>query len=127
MMRVSRGNTIAGQYAPPGNLIGVSHWACYHSASNFRDPDEFVTERWLGDERYEDDRKDAFKPFSDGPRNCIGINLAYAEMRLLLARLLWNFDMELCEESSDWMTGMKVYVVYQRPPLMTKLTPVTRE
>jgi aspirochlorine biosynthesis cytochrome P450 monooxygenase len=126
MMRVSRGNTIAGRYVPPGNLIGVTHWACYHSASNFKDPGKFVPERWLGDERYKDDRKDAFKPFSNGPRNCIGINLAYAEIRLILARLLWNFDMELCEESNDWVTGMKVYGVYQRPPLMIKLTRVAR-
>jgi len=127
MMRVSRGNTITGRYVPPGNLIGVSQWACYHSTSNFKDPDKFVPERWLGEERYKDDRKDAFKPFSHGPRNCIGINLAYAEMRLILARLLWNFDMELCEESNDWVTGMRVYAVYQRPPLMIKLTPVTRD
>lgn len=98
----------------------------YHSASNFKDPEEFVLERWLGDERYKDDRKDAFKPFSNRPRNCIGISLAYAEMKLILAHLLWYFDMELGKESSDWVTGMTVCAVYQRPPLMIKLTPVTR-
>jgi hypothetical protein len=28
-------------------------------------------------------------------------------MRLVLARLLWNSDMELYKESSDWVTIMK--------------------
>lgn len=127
IMRVSRGNVIAGRFVPPGTLVGVTHWASYHSTLNFKDPEDFVPERWLGDERYKGDRKEAFKPFSHGPRNCIGTNLAYAEMRLILARLLWNFDMGLCEESDDWVNGMKVYAVYQRPPLMVKLTPVTRD
>lgn len=46
--------------------------AAYHSEENFRDPDEFVPERFLGDERYKNDRFDVLQPFSYGPRNCIG-------------------------------------------------------
>lgn len=29
-------------------------------------------------------------------------SLAYAEMRLVLARMLWNFDMELHSSSLNW-------------------------
>lgn len=29
-------------------------------------------------------------------------SLAYAEMRLILARVLWNFDMELDPSSLEW-------------------------
>ncbi len=101
--------------------------ACYRSADNFRDPDKFVPERWLGDEHFKHDRKKALQPFSLGPRNCIGLHLAYAEMRIILARLIWNFDMELCVESKNWVDGMKVFMIYQRAPLMVKLTPVRRE
>jgi cytochrome P450 len=54
------------------------------------------------------------------------MNLAYAEMRVILARLLWNFDVELCEESRNWVEGIKVFMIYQRPPLMVKLSPVVR-
>lgn len=42
---------------------------------------------------------------SFGHRDCIGKNLAYAEMRLILARLLWNFELGLPEgqgSSMDW-------------------------
>jgi aspirochlorine biosynthesis cytochrome P450 monooxygenase len=121
-----QGNTIAGRFVPGDTSVGVSHWACYHSPENFRDPNKFAPERWLGDERYKDDRKKALQPFSLGPRNCLGINLAYAETRLILTRLLWNFDIEFCDESRDWMDGIKVFMVYQRPPLMIKLSPAVR-
>jgi len=30
------------------------------------------------------------------------LSLAYAEMRVILARMLWNFDMELQPESQNW-------------------------
>jgi cytochrome P450 len=121
-----QGNMIIGRFVPGGTLVSVSHWACYHSAENFQDPYDFAPERWLDGERYKDDRKNALQPFSLGPRNCLGINLAYAEMRVILARLVWNFDMELCEQSKNWVKGMKVFMIYQRPPLMVKLTPVVR-
>lgn len=111
---------------PGGTLVSVSHWSLYHSAQVFRDPYKFVPERWLGDERYKDDRKKALQPFSLGPRSCLGTNLAYAEMRLILARLIWNFDIELCGESDNWVEGIKVFMIYQRPPLKVKLTPVVR-
>jgi aspirochlorine biosynthesis cytochrome P450 monooxygenase len=120
------GNTIAGRFVPGGTLVTVCQKACNSSAENFRDPYEFVPERWLGDERYKDDRKKALQPFSLGPRNCIGMNLAYMEMRIILARLLWNFNMELCEESNNWADGVKVFMIYQRQPLLVKLTPVVR-
>lgn len=38
----------------------------------FKDPLEFVPERWLGDERYADDQRAAMQPFSVGPRDCVG-------------------------------------------------------
>jgi cytochrome P450 len=121
------GNVIAGRFVPPRTLVSISQKACYSSAENFRDPDKFAPERWLGDEYYKDDRKKALQTFSVGPRNCIGMNLAYVEMRVILARLLWNFDMKLCEESKDWSDGMKVFMIYQRKPLMVELTPVAMD
>lgn len=121
-----KGHMIAGRFVPGRTLVSVAHMATYRSPDNFRDPEKFVPERWMGDERYKDDRREALQPFSLGPRNCIGLHLAYAEMRIILARLIWNFDMELCEESKNWADGMKVFMIYQRAPLMVKLTKVAR-
>ena len=51
------------------------------------------------------------------------ISLAYAEMRLILARVLYNFDMELVDPSLDWMT-QKSYVLWSKPELPVYLKPV---
>lgn len=77
----------------------------------------------LYETRYANDNKAAFKPFSAGPRDCIGKNLAYAEMRLAIARLLWNFDMKLEQGQDDWVDKQKTFVVYEKGPLMVKLHP----
>ena len=52
-------------------------------------------------------------------------SLAYAEMRLILARMIWNFDMELAPESQGW-TDQLSFVVWDKPPLKVKLTPAAR-
>ena len=49
-------------------------------------------------------------------------SLAYAEMRSILARVFWNFDMELCEESANWK-DQKDFVMWDKPELMVQLTP----
>jgi hypothetical protein len=54
-------------------LISIPHWPMYRSALNFTLPDDFIPERWLGDPRFANDRREARKPFAFGPRNCIGM------------------------------------------------------
>lgn len=49
--------------------------------------------------------------------------LAYAEMKLILARLLFNFDLTLAEESTGWMDNQKAYNLWSKPPLFMHLTP----
>lgn len=44
----------------------------YHNPRLFKDPEVLVPERWLGDPRYDNDKRDAVQPFSVGPRNCVG-------------------------------------------------------
>ena len=47
-------------------------------------------------------------------------------MRLILARMIWNFDLELDESSRRWADNMKVYLLWEKPSLFVKLTPVVR-
>ena len=44
-------------------------------------------------------------------------SLANHEMRIILAKLLWNFDFELRPESENWI-DQKVYLLWVKPPLM---------
>jgi len=56
---------------------------------------------------------------------CFG-SLAYAEMRLILAKVLFNFDLELVDKTQEWMKGQKVFTLWEKPSLMVKLHPVKR-
>ncbi|KAK0119808.1 hypothetical protein ONS95_011240 [Cadophora gregata] len=114
------GATIDGVFVPGNKSVATSHLATYHSSRNFKDPLEFHPERFLGDKRYADDNMAALQPFSVGPRNCIGMNLAYAEIRSIATRVLWNFDIELCTESERWL-DQKMWLLWDKKPLMVKL------
>ncbi|KFY72655.1 hypothetical protein V499_07239 [Pseudogymnoascus sp. VKM F-103] len=118
----AEGAVINGKYVPPKTLVSVNQWASYHTEKNFREPNSFIPERWLGDSRFASDAKDVLQPFSVGPRNCIGKSLAYAEMRLILVRLLWNFDLQLVPDSKSW-EGQEMYILWQKDPLYITLTP----
>lgn len=50
------------------------------------------------------------------------ISLAYAEMRLILCKLLWHFDIRLCPEieQGNW-TDQEVWFFWAKPPLMATL------
>ncbi|KAJ6006631.1 hypothetical protein N7451_004575 [Penicillium sp. IBT 35674x] len=117
------GSTIDGQYIPEGITVACHHYASYHSASNFAFPHDFLPERWLGQNAYfNQDKRDVLQPFSLGPRNCLGKNLAYCEIRLILCKLLYHFDLTLCPESANWI-DQKVYFLWDKPRLMVTLQP----
>lgn len=117
------GAIIDSAFVPGGVTVGVNHLSAYLSSGNFHRADEFLPERWLGGKEGEfaGDARDAFQPFSVGPRSCLGKNLARAEMRIMLARLLWRFEMELGEESRGWLVRQRVYGFWVKPRLMCKL------
>lgn len=46
--------------------------------------------------------------------------MAYHEMRLIMTRVLYTFDLELCPESKDW-TDQECYTLWEKKPLMCKM------
>lgn len=104
----------------------MHQFAAYHSPANFHDPQAFHPERWLPEE-YSDpsspfynDRRGVHKPFSYGRRDCIGRNLAFLEMRLIMALLLWNFDLTLDEGMGQWHK-QKIFALWEKPELRVHL------
>ncbi|KAL4781966.1 cytochrome P450 [Aspergillus varians] len=118
------GAMVSGCYVPGGVSVSVGHYSTFRSPSNFARPHEFLPQRWLEREQSESefaqDKITALQPFSYGPRACIGRNLAYAEMRTILAKLLWHFNISLDERSAAWV-DVKSYVVWEKKPLLVKL------
>lgn len=47
-------------------------------------------------------------------------------MRLIMAKVLFEFDLELQPESEDWLARNKVFTLWEKPPLMVSLRPVRR-
>ncbi|KAH7372153.1 cytochrome P450 [Cadophora sp. MPI-SDFR-AT-0126] len=117
------GDTILGKYLPPGIDVGVSYWANHHDPANWALVESFIPERWLGDPRFVNDAKASFIAFSAGPRTCLGMNLAYAEMRLTIAKLIWHFDLRLSDECEGWVDRTKHYLNWVKEPLMIYFVP----
>ncbi|PWY74295.1 cytochrome P450 ClCP1 [Aspergillus heteromorphus CBS 117.55] len=87
------GATVAGHPLPAGVIVSIPPFATYRAPRNFVHPADFAPERWLGGERFGNERKDGFHPFSLGAHNCPGQNLAWLELRVILARLCWRYDL----------------------------------
>ncbi|MCJ1264291.1 hypothetical protein MMC22_004162 [Lobaria immixta] len=118
---------ISGYQVPGWTCVGVHPLSATVSKVNFAKPNAFIPERWLPSSTeaplspFHNDRRDVVQPFSVGPRSCLGKPLAYNEMRVILARLLWNFDLELCAESKDTWTQQYTYTLWEKRPLMCRL------
>lgn len=50
-------------------------------------------------------------------------SLAYAESRLILARMIWNFDLKIADDSRRWLEDSEMYMIWQKDPLHVYLTP----
>ncbi|KAI0882407.1 putative cytochrome P450 [Annulohypoxylon maeteangense] len=123
------GDQIAGQFVAGGSFVEVQHWAMNHSKENWKDPWTFNPDRFLAtpeEAAKAGNKLEALQAFNVGPRNCIGRNLAYAEMRLILARIIYEFDIELSNESQRWIERQKTFALWERIPLYVHLTPVKR-
>jgi cytochrome P450 len=119
------GKLICGKWVPGGTLVAVDIFSANISSYNFALPNHFVPERWLPEgnnkpEIFNNDKLDAVQTFSFGPRNCIGRNLAMMEIKLILVRLLREFDIELEEESKDWIDRVKACEFFIKPNLMVR-------
>ncbi|KAL5120168.1 hypothetical protein ACEQ8H_001994 [Pleosporales sp. CAS-2024a] len=95
------GLEIDGQHIPAGVDVGVPIYAIHHNPACFPRPFDYLPERWLSDPCLNPlhdrlpDAQAAFNPFSIGPRGCIGKGLAYVELTVTIARVLYEFDMRL--------------------------------
>ncbi|RFU79370.1 cytochrome p450 [Trichoderma arundinaceum] len=66
------GDTLGGYFVPPGTDIDIWYWTMFHHPDYWVQAEDFIPERWLGDPRFENDKRQIFTPFSVGPRGCIG-------------------------------------------------------
>lgn len=106
------GITVEDHYIPEGCVVLTPHYTIQRSPRAYEKPNEFIPERWTTQPQLILD-KTAFFPFLTGRFGCIGKQLAYNEMRTVVARMVLTFDVAfapgedgrtLLEDSQDHFT-----------------------
>lgn len=93
------GVVIDGTWFPEGTELGVPSWSLNRRAEYFNDPLVYKPERWVPADQGGEGLQvgigeaAAFMPFGQGRYACLGRHLAMQEVTLILARLIWLFDM----------------------------------
>ena len=92
---------------PPGTPMSMTGILIHFDEIVFPDPLAFKPERWLGDNASVENRKKYLVPFTRGTRQCLGMNLAYAELYLTLALLFRRYGgMEVRMEGDIGWLGL---------------------
>ena len=82
-----------GGYLVPGNTsVAVSFFVLHHLPEVWPEPKKFDPDRFSPEGNV---LRSAYFPFSFGPRTCIGQTFAQFEARVLMARLLQEFELTL--------------------------------
>lgn len=105
-------------------MVTTQPVALAYSENSFHDPHGWHPERWLPDAAtnpkspYYNDRRKATRPFGVGPYNCVGEPLAWAQMRLLVAKMIWAFDFTPAATGNskiEWEKQKMYGVVFKQP------------
>ena len=87
---------IGGFHVPAGAVIAICIYALHRHPAFWEDPDHFDPERFTP-ERSAARHKNAYMPFSIGPRRCIGSDFGLLESSLILTCIAQRFELRLIE------------------------------
>ncbi|KAI1817362.1 cytochrome P450 [Poronia punctata] len=125
MMRKSRDGPVAyGDYLiPDGYYFSMTTYHTHRDTAVWEAPDEFRPERWQGSSSPVALNGEPLAKyhvgFGRGPRMCLGLNLARAELFIGLAVLFRRCDLELFESTRE-AVDMKAEYVIPVPSLKSK-------
>ncbi|KAK1524050.1 cytochrome P450 3A9 [Colletotrichum costaricense] len=97
---------LCGYDLPPHTVVSASYRDLHRNEAFWPQAVRFWPERWLSEDKRDGapaPDMDAYYPFSGGKHSCIGINFAWAEMRMVAANLLQRFDvLEVPDQDIDF-------------------------
>ncbi|KAJ3521437.1 hypothetical protein NMY22_g12317 [Coprinellus aureogranulatus] len=100
---------IGGHMVPQGTVVAMSHFFMHANPDIFPEPEKFDPERWLKEDSVE--LANYLVPFSKGQRQCIGMNLGWVELYLILGNLFRKVELELVdttEKDIEWKALLTV-------------------
>lgn len=103
------GAMIDGHWIAGNTTVAVPAYSAHRNETLFPDPEEFLPERWLGEDGKE--AQSSFIPFSTGSRGCIGRNISYIEQSMLMATLVRRYNFSLPDETwaPDWEEAFNLW------------------
>ncbi|KAK4197000.1 cytochrome P450 [Triangularia verruculosa] len=113
------GAVVAGVGLPGRTRVSIQAYTMNRDPANWHRADEFLPERWLPDahkpeSEFYRDRRESLQPFSVGSRACIGLHLAWAEMRLIMTRLIRAFDFEEVEGERLVWESLRTFALVEK-------------
>lgn len=77
---------------PKGSTVLVSVYSVHHDPQHFPNPDLFMPERFMVDNKANSRSSAAFLAFGAGPRNCIGARFGMMQCRVGLVAMLMAYE-----------------------------------
>jgi len=88
---------------PAGTVFFASTWAIHHDENEYSEPDTFNPDRWLSNKFGTKERNNPMSgggseqrkitySFGVGRRICSGQNFSENSMRIMMAKIVWAFD-----------------------------------
>ncbi|KAI0199683.1 cytochrome P450 [Astrocystis sublimbata] len=108
------GHTVCDIWLPGGTPVSIQAYTMNRDPKAFHASTSFLPERWLPDQIA--DPKSAV-----GPRSCMGVHLAKAEMRLILAKLLWTFDFTAVKGKTLVWEQLRTFLLVEKKPIMVHM------
>ncbi|KAF2836261.1 putative benzoate 4-monooxygenase [Patellaria atrata CBS 101060] len=98
-----QGIHLCGHYFPRSTVLSVPAYTIHHSKQIWGpDADDFNPDRWF---EATQKQKDAFIPFSYGPRACVGRNVAEMELALIVATVFRRYEFLKYQEEMETREG----------------------
>ena len=82
-----------GYRVPAGSIIMLPQWVIHRDPRWYDEPEKFDPDRWTR-EQTSNRPKYSYFPFGAGPRQCIGKPVARPEMKLVLATIAQNYQLQ---------------------------------
>ncbi|MER5748320.1 cytochrome P450 [Streptomyces sp. NPDC002088] len=111
---------LAGQILPPGTSLLVSPYQLHRQPRLFPDPERFDPDRWATEAP---GPREAYIPFGNGSRKCLGEAFALTEIVVVLARVLQGWTLH-GQAASSRPVVPRVNALLEAPPLV--MTPQPR-